>query len=203
VLAWLGLNYFSTHHYEGPQQQTSEGKEDEYEMVEGNLLPKEPSAVVVTDQKGKMKWTVSIPQSYDFPLRPAQYAEICMQSHEVSDQLASAGKGSGKTVTKRHRNYYTKDPYYMDVAEAEEQGLLPSTRSDGRPKGRELIDVADLKSHVQEQAKDKNLKVCEKSMTYVMETSDAGMGKTLISLWTSYGLAQKEGRAFFVDDTRW
>jgi hypothetical protein len=45
--------------------------------------------------------------------------------------------------------------------------------------------------------------VCEKSLTFVMETHDAGLGKTLMMLWTAYGLAQKEGRAFFVDDSRW
>ncbi|KAK5000794.1 hypothetical protein LTR66_000426 [Elasticomyces elasticus] len=36
-----------------------------------------------------------------------------------------------------------------------------------------------------------------------METSEAGFGNTLLMLWISYGLAKKEGRAFFIDDTRW
>jgi len=36
-----------------------------------------------------------------------------------------------------------------------------------------------------------------------METSDAGSENSLMGLWMSYGLAQKEDRAFFVDDTRW
>ncbi|KAH9825912.1 hypothetical protein Tdes44962_MAKER10122 [Teratosphaeria destructans] len=36
-----------------------------------------------------------------------------------------------------------------------------------------------------------------------METDDASFGKTLLMLWMSYGLAQRQGRAFFIDDTRW
>jgi hypothetical protein len=40
-------------------------------------------------------------------------------------------------------------------------------------------------------------------MTFVLETSDAGLGKTLMQLWTAYGLAKKEGRDFFIDDSRW
>jgi hypothetical protein len=45
--------------------------------------------------------------------------------------------------------------------------------------------------------------VCETTMTFVLETSDAGFGKTLMMLWTAYGLAQKEGRDFFIDESRW
>ncbi|KAJ8122386.1 hypothetical protein ONZ43_g1405 [Nemania bipapillata] len=33
--------------------------------------------------------------------------------------------------------------------------------------------------------------------------SSAGLGPTLMMLWTAYGLAQKEKRAFFIDDSRW
>jgi len=44
---------------------------------------------------------------------------------------------------------------------------------------------------------------CEKTLTYVMETEDAGFGNSMMKLWMSFGLAMKEGRAFFIDDTRW
>ncbi|EGS19186.1 uncharacterized protein CTHT_0058110 [Thermochaetoides thermophila DSM 1495] len=45
--------------------------------------------------------------------------------------------------------------------------------------------------------------VCKKSLTFVLESDDAGLGKTLLMLWIAYGLARKEDRAFFIDDTRW
>jgi hypothetical protein len=45
--------------------------------------------------------------------------------------------------------------------------------------------------------------ICERSLTFAMDTEDASFGKTLLMLWLSYGLAKKEGRAFFIDDTRW
>ncbi|KAK2069499.1 hypothetical protein P8C59_004078 [Phyllachora maydis] len=45
--------------------------------------------------------------------------------------------------------------------------------------------------------------VCQRSMTFVLESENAGMGRTLAMLWTAYGLALQEGRAFFIDDTRW
>jgi hypothetical protein len=40
-------------------------------------------------------------------------------------------------------------------------------------------------------------------MTFVLETADAGLGPSLMMLWTLYGLAKKQGRGFFIDDTRW
>jgi hypothetical protein len=45
--------------------------------------------------------------------------------------------------------------------------------------------------------------VCQESMTFVLESEDAGFGKTMMLLWIAYGIAQKERRAFFVDDSRW
>ncbi|OQO07399.1 hypothetical protein B0A48_07096 [Cryoendolithus antarcticus] len=44
---------------------------------------------------------------------------------------------------------------------------------------------------------------CERSMTFVMDEEDTSLGKTLLSLWLSYGLAKTEDRAFFIDDSRW
>lgn len=46
-------------------------------------------------------------------------------------------------------------------------------------------------------------KICERSLTYVLETTDAGIGKTLMGLWLAYGLAKREDRAFFIDDAYW
>lgn len=95
----------------------------------------------------------------------------------------------------------------MDVADAEEHGMLPGASVNTKKDiwGKAMGDVGhdsmgeDL---VTMQGEGKG-QFCETSLTYVMETGDAGMGSTLIGLWMSYGLAQKEGRAFFIDDTHW
>lgn len=165
-------------------------------MVGGSRLPQEPSAVAVQDTKGKMRWTVSIPANYDFPLRPAQYREICHQSMEVSRELRQEAQATAG-FAKRMLNYYQQDQYYIDIQEAEEQALLPPSRAIGRPKGFvEDESIADGLSTA-------GLKVCDRTLTYVMETEDAGFGNTLMRMWMSYGLAKAENRTFFLDDTRW
>ena len=165
-------------------------------MVGGSRLPQEPSAVAVQDAKGKMRWTVSIPSTYDFPLLPAHYREICHQSMEVSKELRQDAHATGN-FAKRMLNYYQQDQYYIDVQEAEEQALLPPSKAAGRPKGFvEDESIADGISTT-------GLKVCDRTLTYVMDTEDAGFGNTLVRMWMSYGLAQAENRTFFIDDTRW
>jgi hypothetical protein len=79
------------------------------------------------------------------------------------------------------------DHGFIDVQEAQTAGYLPS------PTARVGV--------VREEGTEKP--VCKKSLTFVLESNDAGLGKTLMMLWTAYGLAQEEGRAFFIDDTRW
>jgi hypothetical protein len=169
---------------------------EEWEMVGGNSLPKEPSAVAVQDSKGNPRWTISIPASHDFPLQPAQYRDVCHQSMELSKQLRQEFE-SPSSVTKRMLGYYAKDKYYMEVEEAEEQALLPPCKGEGRPKG--FVDDEAIAAKKDVTA----LKVCDRTLTYVMETEDAGFGNTLLRLWMSYGLATKENRTFFIDDTRW
>jgi hypothetical protein len=166
------------------------GAGDEYEMVGGAELPDFPTPVVVTDKRGRSRWSVSIPPSSPFPLEPATYAEMCVQSTEVAMHVQALHAHAHREMA-AHYGYYHVDPYFMDVAEAEAHGLLPGEKTSVREDsvvGEELLGRAE---------------VCEKSMTLVLETSDAGLGKTLLMLWTAYGLAQKEGRAFFIDDSRW
>ncbi|KAF2474796.1 uncharacterized protein BDR25DRAFT_332137 [Lindgomyces ingoldianus] len=194
ILAWLVVRQLYSH-----QSQTTDYdyEEEEYEMVGDSLLPQEPSAVVVSDIKGKPKWIVSIPASYDFPLRPAQYREICSQSMELSKQLRQDGHTSNG-FAKRMLNYYSRDQYYLDVQEAEDQGLLPPSKNQERPKG--FVDDASM---VDGKVAGNSMKVCDRTLTYVMETTDAGFGNSLLRLWMSYGLALAENRTFFIDDTRW
>ncbi|KAF2134234.1 hypothetical protein P153DRAFT_372683 [Dothidotthia symphoricarpi CBS 119687] len=193
-LLWLVLRQM----YDNEQQTPRYGEDgEEWEMVGGSQLPQEPAALALQDANGKMRWTVSIPENYDFPLRPAQYREICHQSFELSKEFRQDAQTTAN-FAKRMLNYYQKDQYYLDVQEAEEQGLLPTSKVTGkRPKGFvEDEAIADGLSTT-------GLKVCDKTLTYVMETEDAGFGNTLMRLWMSYGLAQTEGRTFFIDDTRW
>lgn len=191
-LLWLVLRQI----YSESQQNVSYVDDgEEWEMVGGSQLPREASAVAVQDAKGKMRWTVSIPSSMDFPLQPAQYRDICQQSMELASSIRKEAQSSN--IAKRMLNYYQEDQYYIDVQEAEQQALLPPSKATGRPKGfvedEAIVDGFSTAG----------LKVCDRSMTYVMETEDAGFGNTLMRLWMSYGLAKAEKRAFFIDDSRW
>ena len=172
------------------------GDGGEWEMVGGNKLPSEPSAVAVQDAKGKMRWTVSIPAAFEFPLSPAQYAHVCHQSHELAMQVRQDAQKAGG-VAKRMLGYYQKDKYFIDVQDAEMQGLLPPSTAGGRPAG--FVDDEAIASG----EATAGLKVCDKSLTYVLETEETGFGTTLMRLWMAYGLAKAEGRTFFLDDTRW
>ena len=177
---------------------------DKHELVEGIKLPEDPTPVIVADNKGKTKWTVWIPSSQDFPLKPSVYSDLCTHANEVSSYMLEL-KGYPGRHQKRHFDYYYADPNFMDVSEAEDRGLLPSSLL--RPWTWKPVTGVEDRSPAGEDAgtmHDQNDdKVCEKSITYVMETADAGFGKTMMGLWMAYGLAVKEGRAFFIDDRFW
>ncbi|KAI9818167.1 MAG: hypothetical protein M1827_000792 [Pycnora praestabilis] len=169
-----------------------------------DLLPNHPLPIEIRDDRGRVKWTVSIPTILPFPLQPAQYAEICTKSAEVSMHVAEL---KYHTVSQhghqRHSGYYHVDQNFLDVGKAEEHGMLPSLEGTSNQRYRSAVDedgADDMSEDLHEQ---NNGEVCEKSLTYVLETSNAGMGLTLMGLWMSYGLAKKEGRAFFIDDTNW
>jgi hypothetical protein len=193
-LLWIILRQL----YTNSQQAISyeDDNAEEWEMVGGSHLPLEPSALALQDVKSKMRWTVHIPSNSEFPLRPAQYRDICQQSMEVSQRVRQEAQAQ-QGFAKRMLNYNQQDQYYIDVQEAEEQGLLPSSRASGRPKG--FVEDETIRDGLSTEG----LKVCNRTLTYVMETEDAGFGNTMMRLWMSYGLAQAENRAFFIDDTRW
>ena len=177
--------------------------DQEYEMVGEDSLPDFPTPVVVADKRGRAKWTVSIPPNYDFPLEPAVYAEICRQNMEASNHVADLRRHK-HVAMQAHYDYYHVDPYFMDVAEAEKHGMLPGPTARAESKIWGLTRNGIEGSLVGVKADQLVRKeVCKTSMTFVMETTDAGLGPTLMQLWMAYGLAKKEGRAFFVDDSRW
>ena len=176
-----------------------------YELVGDDYLPDEPMPVVVTDNDGKTRWTVSLPSSQDFPLRPNTYSNLCLQSAEIAKQVALDKAHNGLSRQTKDFDYYHVDQAFMDVSEAEENGLLPNNEDlAGSWKSITGTDDKDSmkKDHENMKANGKP-KVCERSLTYVMETTDAGFGKTMMGLWMSYGLAQREGRSFFIDDRYW
>lgn len=181
---------------------SGEDNDKEYEMVGQDNLPDFPTPIVVTDRRGRAKWTVSIPPNYEFPLAPREYADVCAKCREVSsrvgrmhshspmtaamDQISLMGSGASSQDT---------DRYFLDVRDAEREGFLPGPRGKVSGRGGQLLGV-DGNSLVEKT-------VCKSSLTFVLESDDAGLGKTLMALWMAYGLAKREGRAFFVEDTRW
>ena len=162
---------------------------DTYQLIGENSMSEAPATVVVIQGNGRRKWTVSIPSADSRPLRPSQYATICRQSEQVSNRLRESTV-FGNNPAKGSNDYYNANPSFMDVAEAEAQGLLPIAQAVGTKLGKEEQPTGGMK-------------VCKKSLTYVLESADAGLGTTLMGLWASYGLAKSEGRAFFIDDTNW
>lgn len=169
-------------------------KQPEFEMVGQDELPDFATPIVVTDTSGHFRWTVSIPPNADFPLPVNEYAEMCGKCREAAARVREArGKNPPPQQTSLGRES-PADKYFVDVPDAERSGLLPGASTAQKHLGN-IIGDSDLSS-VQKA-------VCDSSMTFVLETTDAGIGNTLMELWIFYGLALKQGRAFFIDDSRW
>ncbi|KIW30083.1 uncharacterized protein PV07_05859 [Cladophialophora immunda] len=149
-----------------------------YEIVEASELPDHPTPLAVTDAKGKHHWTISIPPNLPFPLPYTEYADICSQVDEVARHVA------GPRQKSQPSDYYRDDPNFIDVQEAQVLHFLPA------------------EIHPLPRGNENSLPVCEKSLTYVLDAADAGLGSTLLGLWLSYGLSRREDRAFFIDDTQ-
>ncbi|KAK3901919.1 hypothetical protein C8A05DRAFT_34395 [Staphylotrichum tortipilum] len=168
-----------------PDSVTEKVETVEVEMVSQDGPPDFPTPMVVRDHRGRAKWTVSIPSGAVFPLSVAQYKDMCARCRQVAERtrtLKSQGHGLNQ-VSLGFGSNLADD--FVDVQEAEMAGYLGK----------------DSMSPARGSAADKP--VCKTSLTFVLESTDAGMGKTLMMLWMAYGLAEKEGRAFFIDDTRW
>lgn len=131
---------------------------------------------VVRGVAGQAKWTISIPRNSSFPLRGDQYAKLCHEGQQARDDYVQASRMASVTSLHRAPSYYARDWTYLDVEETHGAAGLRDAKGTG---------------------------ICDTSLTFVMDTQDASFGRTLLLLWMSYGLAKKEGRAFFVDDTRW
>ncbi|KAI4728948.1 hypothetical protein E4T49_03357 [Aureobasidium sp. EXF-10728] len=168
------------------------------DLINGASIPDHPIPVIFQDQYGQPRWTVSIPPSFGFPLEHHEYAKICSTSEGVRASV-EAMTGRASRIHGKSRPHFWKRPYYaadetfMPVDEAEAMNLLPAM-----PEGQKHISVL---GHVN--GSSSHLPVCQSSLTFIMETSEAGFGNTLLALWLSYGMAKKEGRTFFIDDSNW
>lgn len=147
-----------------------------YEIVEASELPNHATPLSVTDHDGRHYWTVSIPSNLEFPLPHAAYADVCSQVEDVARHVAGS-----EWQEEQHLDYYHNEPNYIDVKEAQSRNFLPPS-----------IDTSsDLHG----------IPICAKSLTYILDASDPGLGPALMGMWLSYSLAQREGRTFFIDDS--
>ena len=144
-----------------------------------DAIPDEPTALIVSDHKGLSRWTVSIPQNHSFPLRSWYYEDICKQGETLRASLVQESRFARAKDWRRKDSYSSADHTFLEPELAASVGALPSTNH--KHPG----------------------KVCERSLTFSLDTDDASFGKSLLMLWLSYGIAKIEDRAFFIDDTRW
>lgn len=179
--------------------------EDRYHLVMSDTWPQRPAAVILKDAKGRRRWTIRIPPAYDFPLRPEAYKELCREASAVS-KLLQGGRKQDTTDTLTlvgKRGSMQKGDAFMDVAEAEQHGLIPEPGPAVRQKNGPVLFKDGYTSEYRFELSEADLRLCDRSLTFVMESSDAGLGSTLMGLWLAYGLAVRDDRAFFIDDTRW
>lgn len=164
-------------------------------MVGQDMLPDFPTPIVVSDSRKRSKWTVSIPRDYDFPLSVKEYAGMSGRCREVASHARDLHH---KTPLSNEMMlaYDNPDDYFVDVHEAERTGLLPAAGRAKPPKRSGNFVGLDWESMA-------GKPVCESSLTYALESPEAGIGGSLMTLWTLYALAKEQGRAFFIDDSRW
>ncbi|KAJ6782812.1 hypothetical protein PWT90_07473 [Aphanocladium album] len=166
--------------------------EEEYNMVAQDDLPDFPTPIVIDDNLGRSKWTVSIPRNYRFPLSMETYSEMMGHCREAAiRQTTDSSPTASQSVLKKHTSNR-----FIDVAEAEKMHLLPSSNilSSKRSRSGNFVGLGD---------NIENLPVCRSTIVYVLESTNAGIGQALMSMWTAYGLAKELGKDFFIDDTRW
>lgn len=146
----------------------------QYEIIGTPHLPNHASPVAVTDKFGKARWTVSIPTHLNHPLPPSDYAAICSHVEDVASHVSGSRRSKSKMF-----DWDYKDPNFVDLDKARATGLLPALS--------QPIDV--------------DLPLCERSLTYILDTSEAGLGRNLLGMWISWAIAKREHRAFLLDDT--
>ncbi|GAO14434.1 uncharacterized protein UV8b_02642 [Ustilaginoidea virens] len=167
----------------------------QYEMVGQDSFPDFPTPVVVHDAKKRPRWTVFVPRNYEFPLSVDEYSAMNALCREVSARtrdLHHKPPLSDQTLLLKGKS----DDYFVDVHEAEQTGLLSV-----KPKGQPPKHSGHFVGLSLESKSGKPF--CDRSLTYVLESSNAGLGEAMMALWTVYSLAKEQDRSFFIDDSRW
>lgn len=188
-----------------------------YEMVAKSTLPGHSTPVIVSDKHGRPRWTVSIPPNSNFPLSADEYSKICAKCVEVANRadalhsnsvgINSIGLGSLGGMNKRKpksgaERLHSFDNNFVDVHEAEVAGYLTGSVSIGTLFNQQAnADDGDIVGESSNTFAGKP--VCGRSLTFVLASSEAGLGRTMMMLWMAYAQAQSEGRGFFIDDTHW
>ncbi|KAF3360381.1 hypothetical protein VDGD_04379 [Verticillium dahliae] len=168
--------------------------EQEFEMIGQDDLPDFATPIIVTDTTGRSKWTVSIPPDFEFPLGVEDYGEMVGKCREVASRVRDMRNKNPPPFQTSLGGTNPSDKYFIDVPDAEKAGLLPGLAE-------KTVQASHIIGETGESVGKKA--VCESTMTFVLETADAGLGNTLMELWLFYGLALKQGRSFFIDDSRW
>ncbi|KHN99884.1 uncharacterized protein MAM_01808 [Metarhizium album ARSEF 1941] len=195
LLAGLYLCAFAIRHRNAIHIALPYFSDPQYEMVGQDSFPDFPTPIVVHDSKKRPKWTVYIPRNYEFPLSIKEYSSMNALCREVSARARDL-RHKMPLPDKMLLFYDRPDDYFVDVSEAEKMGLLSAI-----PKGQPSKHSGQFSGLSYESMSGKP--VCDKSLTYVLESPDAGLGKAIMNLWTLYALAMEQGRAFFIDDSRW
>ncbi|TKA48575.1 hypothetical protein B0A54_00711 [Friedmanniomyces endolithicus] len=138
-------------------------------------------SVIVRDTPGHFKWTVLIPENSSFPLDDTQYADICGRGEVLRENLVRNTRIGRLLNLPRRTSYYTRDWTYLDVSALGATGASSPVLPDA----------------------DERKKVCSTSLPFVLDANESSFGKFMLMLWLSYGLAKREGRAFFIDDAQW
>ncbi|KAG5931463.1 hypothetical protein E4U53_001766 [Claviceps sorghi] len=158
-------------------------------------FPDFPTPVILYDAKKQSKWTVSIPRNYEFPLSIEEYAGMNGLCREVSARVRKLHHKAPLSDVAMVSND-RPDDYFVDVHEAEQAGLLSAV-----PRGQPPKHSGHFIGLSYESMSGKPF--CHRSLTFVLETPNAGLGDTIMTMWTLHSLAKEQGRAFFIDDSRW
>ncbi|KAF3936031.1 hypothetical protein ABW19_dt0209766 [Dactylella cylindrospora] len=128
-------------------------------------------------------FTVSMPQDEAaYPLPGEMYAGLCRDVEMKS--MMTFEKRVGRKM-QAHRGYCAPDEGYL--------GLEGERKKESGDRGESV--VGDLENGE-----------CEMTLTYVVdddEGREAGVGAVVLGMWMAYGLAQMEGREFFVEGGNW
>ncbi|WEW60118.1 hypothetical protein PRK78_005603 [Emydomyces testavorans] len=167
-----------------------------YEIVGSNVLPDVPGPVIITDRRGRARWTISIPPDQVLPLSPSDYARICTEAENMANHAAQIKNTKFRGPDGQRHAFHYRDKNFIDVADAQKEKLLPTNA----PFQSTAEAVVGLEWYGQGSS---DLPLCKKSLTFVLQSDDAGFGVVLMGLWMAYGFAKTEKRAFFVDDSNW